>query len=145
MKPKGTDPAHVALLALWIIALAVSAYHAYDSFTWVLEVFPAVIGVTVLAITYRRFPLTNLLYGLIFTHSLWHGGAANLSTVTRKNIQYGYNQLFFRNFDYDPIPEAVLSAATPRQRRLLGDMGPGAKPSLHFYPPRDQVAVMFGE
>ena len=82
---------------------------------------------------------------LIFTHSLWHGGAANLSTVTRKNIQYGYNQLFFRNFDYDPIPEAVLSAATPRQRRLLGDMGPGAKPSLHFYPPRDQVAVMFGE
>ena len=82
---------------------------------------------------------------LVFTHSLWHGGAANLSTVTRKNIQYGYNQVFFRNFDYDPIPDAVMAAATPRQRRLLGDMGPNAKPSLHFYPPRDQVELMFGE
>jgi len=82
---------------------------------------------------------------LVFTHSLWHGGAANLSTVTRKNIQYGYNQMFFRNFDYDPIPSAVLAAATPRQRRLLGDMGPGGKPNQHFYPPRDQVRLMFGE
>lgn len=82
---------------------------------------------------------------LIFTHSLWHGGAANLSTVTRKNIQYGYNQSFFRNFDYDPIPPAVLAACTPRQRRLLADLGPGAKPSGHFYPPADQVRVMFGE
>ena len=82
---------------------------------------------------------------LVFTHSLWHGGAADRSTVTRKNIQYGYNQMFFRNFDYDPIPAAVMAAATPRQRRLLGDMGPDGKPSLHFYPPRDHLGLMFGE
>lgn len=61
---------HRTLLALWIAALAASAYRAYDPFTWVLEVFPAVIGVGVLLATYRRFPLTNLAYGLIFVHSL---------------------------------------------------------------------------
>jgi hypothetical protein len=81
---------------------------------------------------------------LIFTHSLWHGGARNSSTVTRKNIQYGYNQMFFRNFDYDPVPAEVLHVCTPRQRRLLGDLGPGAKPSQHFYPPRDHLKLMLG-
>jgi hypothetical protein len=81
---------------------------------------------------------------LIFTHSLWHGGARNSSTVTRKNIQYGYNQMFFRNFDYDPVPAEVLDACTPRQRRLLGDLGRGAKPSQHFYPPRDHLKLMLG-
>jgi hypothetical protein len=53
--------------------------------------------------------------------------------------------MFFRNFDYDPIPSSVMAAATPRQRRLLGDMGEGGKPSNHFYPPRDQLKLMYGE
>ena len=65
-----TSPLHVALLSLWTLALAISAYHSYDSFTWILEVFPAVIGIGLLIVTYRRFRLTNLLYVLIFVHSL---------------------------------------------------------------------------
>src|SRR5438128_787818 len=69
LKPKGTK-FRLGLLVLWGVALAISAYHAYDPFTWVLEVFPAVIAVAVLAVTYRRFSLTNLLYFLIFMHSL---------------------------------------------------------------------------
>ena len=70
MKPRATKPGLIALLILWAVALAVSFYDAYDPFTWMLEVFPAIIAVAVLAATYRRFPLTNLLYGLIFVHSL---------------------------------------------------------------------------
>jgi putative membrane protein len=58
------------LLGLWVVALAVSAYGAADPLTWVLEVFPAVLGVGVLIATYGRFPLTELLYALIFVHSL---------------------------------------------------------------------------
>jgi putative membrane protein len=64
------SPLHLALLSLWTVALAASAYHSYDLFTWVLEVFPAVIGIGLLIVTYRRFRLTNLLYVLIFVHSL---------------------------------------------------------------------------
>jgi hypothetical protein len=83
---------------------------------------------------------------LIFTHALWHGGAVNRSEVTRKNIQYGYNQMFFRNYDYgEGVPESVLADASPRQRRLLGDLGPGARPSHAFYPPRDHLRLMYGD
>lgn len=60
----------VSLLALWCVALAVSAYRPLDPFTWLLEVAPAIIGIVVLLATYKRFRLTNLLYGLIFVHSL---------------------------------------------------------------------------
>ncbi len=42
----------------------------YDPFTWLLEVLPALIGVPILVITYRRFPLTNLLYVLIAVHAV---------------------------------------------------------------------------
>jgi putative membrane protein len=52
------------------VALAVSAYRVDDGFTWVLEVFPAILGIAALVWTYRRFPLTDLLYFLIFLHSL---------------------------------------------------------------------------
>jgi putative membrane protein len=58
------------LFALAGIALAVSAVHSYDRTTWALEVFPIVIAAPVLAATYRRFPLTPILYRLIFIHAL---------------------------------------------------------------------------
>ena len=61
---------HAALLGVWILALIVSAIGTADRFTWLLEVAPAIIGVAALAATYRRFPFTNLVYGLIFIHSL---------------------------------------------------------------------------
>jgi putative membrane protein len=58
------------LLGLGAVALAVSAVGAYDRLTWFLEVAPIFIGVPVLLATYRRFPLTPLLYRLIFLHAL---------------------------------------------------------------------------
>jgi putative membrane protein len=96
-------PAHLALLALWAIALAVSAYDAYDPFTWVLEVFPAVIGVAVLAITYRRFPLTDLLYVLIFVHSLILMGGGHY-TYARVPLGFWMERTFhFTRNHYDRI------------------------------------------
>ncbi|NTU43104.1 MAG: DUF2238 domain-containing protein [Nitrospirales bacterium] len=58
--------ASIVLVAL----LAVSGLHPYDRTTWVLEVFPVVIALPVLWLTYRRFSLTNLLYACIFIHAL---------------------------------------------------------------------------
>lgn len=41
-----------------------------DQFTWFLEVVPAIIGLIVLAATYRSFRLTSLLYCLILLHCI---------------------------------------------------------------------------
>ncbi|HEX2831375.1 MAG TPA: DUF2238 domain-containing protein [Thermoanaerobaculia bacterium] len=59
-----------ALLLLFAIALAWSAIRPHDSFTWLLEVFPALIGVALLLATHKRFPLTPLLVVLLFLHAL---------------------------------------------------------------------------
>lgn len=45
-----------------------SAIAPHDYFTWILEVFPVLIALPLLLITQRRFPLTNLVYGLIALH-----------------------------------------------------------------------------
>jgi len=58
------------LLLLFAIALAWSAVRPHDWFTWVLEVFPAVIGAVLLIATRKRFALTPLLYILLFIHAL---------------------------------------------------------------------------
>src|SRR5512136_3055058 len=41
-----------------------------DRFTWYLEIAPAAIGIAILILTYRRFPLTDMTYVLIYLHSL---------------------------------------------------------------------------
>ena len=60
----------LSLLVLALAALAVSAIHPHDRLTWMLEVFPFVIAVPILIGTWRRFPLTPLLYRLILAHVL---------------------------------------------------------------------------
>jgi putative membrane protein len=58
------------LLALTVAVFVWSGIHPHDRFTWVLEVFPAVIAGIVLVATYRRFRLSNLLYVLIAIHAM---------------------------------------------------------------------------
>lgn len=59
---------------LWLLvffsALVWSVIKPHDLFTWLLEVFPALLGFIVLAKTYRTFPLTTLVYNLILLHSI---------------------------------------------------------------------------
>jgi len=58
------------LLAVAAASLAISGIHPYDRATWLLEVAPVLIGVPVLIATYRRFPLSPVLYRLILVHAL---------------------------------------------------------------------------
>jgi len=58
------------LLVLGALALAASAVNAYDRVTWILEVFPILLGVPLLIATRHRFPLTPLAYRLLFLHAL---------------------------------------------------------------------------
>lgn len=79
----------------------------------------------------------------LFTHSLWHGPAKNLSNKSRKVLLYNYCQLWVRCYDFDDIP-SVVEQCTPRQRRLLGDLGYDFRPGSYFYVPKDQAAVIMG-
>ncbi len=57
------------LLALFIIVLTWSGIHPKETFTWFLEVFPAIIGAIILIITRKSFPLTPLVYTFICIHA----------------------------------------------------------------------------
>lgn len=62
------------MMALWlgifVAVLVWSGIHPKDTFTWFLEVAPALIGFVVLAVTWKRFRLTPLAYWLILVHSI---------------------------------------------------------------------------
>ena len=60
----------LALLLATALALAVSAIGPADRTTWWLEVAPVLIAAPILVATWRRFPLTPLLYVLVFVHAL---------------------------------------------------------------------------
>ncbi len=60
----------VVLLALALAALAASGVAPHDRATWYLEVAPVAIGAVLLVATGARFPLTPLLYRLLFLHAL---------------------------------------------------------------------------
>lgn len=63
-------PLLLALLAVTIIALAVSGWRPYDRLTWLMEVAPVLVAVPLLVATRERYPLTTLLYVLIVLHGL---------------------------------------------------------------------------
>jgi putative membrane protein len=59
-----------AALGAVLAALIVSGIQPYDRATWWMEVAPVLIAAPLLVAAHRRFPLTPLLYTLIFVHAL---------------------------------------------------------------------------
>ena len=57
-------------LAVYGAVLTWSAIYPKDRFTWWLEVFPALIALVALALTWNRFRLTPLVYTLILLHCI---------------------------------------------------------------------------
>lgn len=66
----GSARAPIIFLGIFMIVLLWSAIGPKGYFTWVLEIFPALIAVPLLVITYRKFRFTNLVYTLITLHSI---------------------------------------------------------------------------
>jgi len=58
------------LLALLTLAFVLSGVGPFDRVTWWLEVAPVLIGLGLCLATRARFPLTPLLYRLLFVHAL---------------------------------------------------------------------------
>ncbi|WP_436897817.1 DUF2238 domain-containing protein [Acinetobacter gyllenbergii] len=69
--------------AILAILLLISGIQPFDRTTWWLEVIPVLIAVPLLFATYKAFPLSPLLYGLIFLHAivLIVGGAYSYARV----------------------------------------------------------------
>ena len=93
----------LSLLAVGAGLLALSAIHPYERGTWWLEIVPIVVAVPILVATYRRFPLTPLVYTLIFVHAciLMLGGHY---TYARVPLGFWMQDLFgFTRNHYDRI------------------------------------------
>lgn len=58
------------LLALVLAGLVWSGIAPHDRFTWLLEVFPVLLGLPVLIYLYPRFRLTPLVYALLALHAV---------------------------------------------------------------------------
>lgn len=71
-----------ATVVLFVL-LVLSGLRPFDRTTWMLEIAPVVIALPVLWATYRRYPLTNILYFFIFVHALvlMLGGAYTYARV----------------------------------------------------------------
>ncbi|PRD29864.1 UNVERIFIED_CONTAM: yjdF [Trichonephila clavipes] len=71
----------------------------YDRITWLMEVIPVLIAIPVLFVSFKKFPLTNLLYSLIFLHAivLIIGG-----TYTYARVPLGFEIAEWFNLDRNP-------------------------------------------
>ncbi len=58
------------LLLVFLAVMVWSAIRPHDYFTWLLEVFPALLGLAIVVATRRRFPLTPLLLVLLLIHAV---------------------------------------------------------------------------
>ena len=59
---------YYVLIALFFIGLIWSGIAPHDYFTWILEVFPAIVGFIVLALTFNRFRFSYMTYCFILVH-----------------------------------------------------------------------------
>ena len=60
----------IVWILIYMIVFIWSAVEPKDFFTWVLEVLPAMIGAVLMALTYKSFRLTPMLYILILAHMI---------------------------------------------------------------------------
>ena len=78
-----------SLLVATLAVLVWSGIEPNERGTWFLEVSPVLAGVVLLWITYARFPLTSLLYRLLFVHAvilMIGGGAAESFLGTQGDV-----------------------------------------------------------
>ncbi|WPC40273.1 DUF2238 domain-containing protein [Clostridium sp. JS66] len=70
MNIKQISKIHSMFLIIFFIVFIWSAIYPKDSFTWFLEVFPAIIGIIIIIFTYKKFRFTTFVYGLMLIHAI---------------------------------------------------------------------------
>lgn len=118
----------VSATSILLVLLVCSGWHPHDRGTWILEVAPILILLPILFLSYRKYPLTTLLYGLIFVHAvvLMLGGAY---TYARVPLGFELQEIFgLQRNPYDKIghffqgfvPALAAREVLIRGRYLLG-------------------------
>lgn len=118
----------VLLAGVVIAEIALGVRPSADRFTWFMENVPVFVGVPVLVATYWRFPLTPLVYRLMFLHALilMVGGHYTYAEVPAGNwvrdafhlARNDYDRLghFAQGFVPAMIAREVLLRTTPLRR-----------------------------
>ena len=91
----------LGFIILFSAGLFISAINPKDYFTWILEVFPALITFGVLALTYRRFRFTDMVYLLLLVecYILYIGGHYTYAEVPLFNWIRDYLGHARNNYD----------------------------------------------
>jgi putative membrane protein len=118
------------LTAILGVVMLWSAIRPHDYFTWFLEVFPVFIALPILVFTYKKFPLSNLIYVLILLHAiiLMVGGHYTYAEVPLFNWLRDYFDLG-RNY-YDRIghfAQGFVPAMIAREILLRKNIVKGGK------------------
>ncbi|HWV14207.1 MAG TPA: DUF2238 domain-containing protein [Cellvibrio sp.] len=113
-----------------IVFLLLSYFLAHDHTTWILEVFPVMMALPVLAISYKKFPLSTLVYVLIFVHAvlLMTGGIYSYAKVPLGF--YLADLLDLERNPYDRIGhffQGLVPALVAREILIRGDYVRGKK------------------
>ena len=122
-------------LAVFFLVFIWSLVNPKDQFTWFLEVFPAMVGLLILALTYKKFPLTPLLYTLILMHMciLMVGGHYTYAEVPLFDwIKEAFDQT--RN-NYDKVghfAQGFIPAILAREILIRKQIVQGAKIWLNY-------------
>jgi putative membrane protein len=119
-----------------LFSLILSGVCPYDRMTWVMEVAPIFIAFPVLLYTYKRFPLTPLLYAFILIHALilMYGGAY---TYARVPLGFWLQEFFdlSRN-PYDKIghfAQGFVPALVAREILIRGKYVTGKKMAVFLF------------
>jgi putative membrane protein len=105
----------VAAFFIW------SAIHPNDYFTWFLEVFPVLIALPLLVMTYNKFPLTNLVYGLIAVHMVillvgGHYTYAEMPLFSWLRDYYGWDRNYYDRLGH--VAQGFVPAMIARETLL---------------------------
>lgn len=112
------------LAAVLVALLLWSGYQPYDRLTWVMEVMPVMVALPLMIWSYRRLPLTSLLYGLIFLHAivLMVGGA-----YTYARVPFGFQLADWLGWSRNPydrighLLQGFVPVMVAREILLRGD------------------------
>jgi putative membrane protein len=128
MNPLASITCYQRLLLLIVGAVFIwSAISPRDYFTWLLEVFPVLLVLPILCFSYSKFPLTNLVYGLIALHAVilmvgGHYTYAEMPIFNWLRDYYGWDRNYYDRLGH--VAQGFVPAMVAREILLRNSVLP---------------------